>query len=72
MIWILIIIVAVIISIYICDLEYKTTMYKCASCGKIHKPTPLEWNIAPHSPKKRYLKCPWCGERNWHNRIRLF
>lgn len=47
---------AVIITIY-----YKNTAYICKSCAKKFKPKFIKMFFAPHTPKTRKLKCPYCG-----------
>lgn len=49
--------------------EYKTTVYQCGKCRTIHKPSVKAWMCGMHAPGKRMLKCPKCGETNWHDRF---
>ena len=49
--------------------DYKTTMYQCKKCQTLHRPEPLKWIMGVHTPSKRLLTCPMCGETNWHTRF---
>ena len=49
--------------------DYKTTLYQCKKCETLHKPTPLKWVCGMHTLGKRLLKCPKCGDTNWHDRF---
>lgn len=51
--------------------DYKTTVYQCRKCRAIHKPTVKEWVCSTHMPGKRMLKCPKCGEKDWHDKFVL-
>ncbi len=51
--------------------EYEGTEYGCNKCGERYKPTLGQWINAVHFPSRRYMKCPKCGERSWHKRIRI-
>ena len=39
--------------------------FKCAKCGHHFQPTVKAYIDGPHTPTKRYLKCPKCGEKSW-------
>lgn len=45
---------------------FKNTAYICRECCKKFKPKFLEMFFAPHTPKTRKLKCPYCGCKKYH------
>lgn len=45
----------------------STEIYKCEKCGEKFIPTLTAYLLAPHTFKKRYLKCPHCGKKSWNN-----
>ena len=47
-------------------LDYTSATYECHECGAMHKPTLGAYLMGAHIPGKRLLKCPHCGDRNWH------
>ena len=48
--------------------DYTNAIYECHECGAMHKPTLGAYIMGMHIPGKRLLKCPHCGDRNWHYR----
>lgn len=42
-------------------------IYKCEKCGEKFVPTLTAYLFAPHTFKRRYLKCPHCGKKDWNN-----
>lgn len=60
-----IIIVAILVMGFF---EYQYTRYECANCGKLHKPKVWRWVINLPVGEWKELKCPWCGDKNWHRR----
>ena len=55
------VLMVVLITIY-----YKNTAYICRDCGKKFKPKFWTMFFAPHTPKTRKLKCPYCGSKKYH------
>ena len=51
--------------------DYKTTMYQCKKCQTLHKPSVMQYVTGMHTPGKRLLKCPKCGEVGWHDKFVL-
>ena len=50
-------------------LDYTNATYECHACGAIYKPTIGAYLLGVHIPGKRLLKCPHCGDRNWHYKV---
>ncbi len=59
---------AIAASVAVTCWDYAHTVYECHDCGAIHKPTPGAYCMGMHVPGRRLLKCPSCGNRNWHYR----
>lgn len=57
----LLVLMAAIVIIY-----YKNTAYICRDCGKKFKPKFWVMFFAPHTPRTRKLKCPYCGSKKFH------
>ena len=49
--------------------DYTNATYECYECGAIYKPTIGAYMLGAHIPGKRLLKCPHCGNRNWHYKV---
>mgnify|MGYP003293670682 CR=1 FL=1 len=58
--------VAIAAGVAITYLDYTGAVYECHKCGAIHQPTIGAYLMGMHIPGKRLLKCPHCGDRNWH------
>ena len=63
--------VAIAASVAYAVFDYNTTVYQCRKCRTIHKPDVKAWVCGIHTPGKRVLKCPKCGETGWHDRFVL-
>ena len=50
-------------------IEQKAGYYECQSCGYRHVPTYWQTNLAPHTGRTRYMKCPKCGKRSWQRKV---
>jgi len=50
---------------YAAKTERDVCVYECRNCGHTFKPPFKEYLIGAHTLKKRYLKCPECGEKTW-------
>lgn len=46
-----------------CVLELSYGSFECPDCGEKFTPSIKEYIFAPHTPTKRYLRCPGCGEK---------
>ncbi len=43
-----------------------TEIYECRHCGERFVPTMQAYIFAPHTTRKRYLKCPCCHKKAWN------
>ncbi len=50
-------------------IEQKAGYYECRSCGHRYVPTYWQTNLAPHTGRTRYMKCPKCGKRSWQRKV---
>ena len=57
---ILVILVLIEVVFYMCMVRFK-----CQKCNTIFKGRAWEIFFAPHTPTKRYMRCPMCNERLW-------
>ena len=50
-------------------IEQVAGYYECRKCS--HRYVPTYWNVnkAMHMGRKRYMKCPQCGERSWQKKV---
>ena len=46
-----------------CVLELSYGSFECPDCGERFTPSMKEYVFAPHTPTRRYLRCPGCGEK---------
>jgi len=72
-IWICLVMIGIALIIIAADVSVivlvavSTEIYKCEKCGEKFVPTLSAYILAPHTFKKRYLKCPHCGQKSWNN-----
>lgn len=59
----------VIASLFALRIEQVAGYYECRKCG--HRYVPAYWNVnkAMHMGRKRYMKCPKCGEKSWQCKV---
>lgn len=58
--------VIMLVGVAVCVvLEITSTEYECSKCGERFIPTAGAYIAGPHTLRRRKLKCPKCGERNW-------
>ncbi len=50
-------------------IEQKAGYYACQSCGHRYVPTYWQTNLAPHTGRTRYMKCPACGKRTRQKKV---
>ncbi len=50
-------------------IEQKAGYYECQSCGHRYVPTYWQVNLALHTGRTRYMKCPKCGKRTWQKKV---
>ena len=46
-------------------LEMTSGYFECAKCGEYFVPSKLSYLLVPHTPTRRRLRCPHCGEKSW-------
>ncbi len=75
-IWLKFVVIGIALTVVIADIAVillvavSTEIYECEKCGKKFVPTLTAYILAPHTLKRRYLKCPHCGKKSW-NKSRL-
>ena len=50
-------------------IEQKAGYYECQNCRHRYVPTYWQTNLAPHTGRTRYMKCPECGKRSWQKKM---
>lgn len=50
-------------------IEQIAGYYECAKCGHRYVPTYLSVNLAMHSGRTRFMKCPQCQKRSWQKKV---
>lgn len=50
-------------------IEQIAGYYECAECGHRYVPTYLSVNLAMHSGRTRFMKCPQCQKRSWQKKV---
>ena len=50
-------------------IEQKAGYYECRNCGHRYVPTYWQVNLAPHTGRTRYMKCPKCGKRTRQRKV---
>lgn len=72
-IWLKFVVIGIALTVVIADIvvillvAVSTEIYECEKCGKKFVPTLTAYILAPHTLKRRYLKCPHCGKKSWNN-----
>ena len=72
-IWLKFVIIGIALIVVFADVSVillvavSTEIYKCEKCGEKFVPTLTAYLFAPHTFKRRYLKCPHCGKKGWTN-----
>lgn len=73
-IWLKLVIIGIALMVVIADISVlllvavSTEIYKCEKCGEEFVPALNAYLLAPHTWKRRYLKCPHCGKKSWNIR----
>ena len=52
-------------ALYISKVDIAIHIFRCRNCGHGFKPTAKEYMWGAHTLRKRYLRCPKCGEKTW-------
>ncbi len=50
-------------------IEQKAGYYECQHCHHRYVPTYWQVNLAMHTGRTRYMKCPECGKRSWQKKV---
>lgn len=50
-------------------IEQKAGYYECQHCNHRYVPTYWQVNLAMHTGRTRYMKCPKCGKRSWQKKV---
>jgi transcriptional regulator with XRE-family HTH domain/DNA-directed RNA polymerase subunit RPC12/RpoP len=58
-------VVIAIVTILATMLDLEIGSFECAKCGHHFQPTTSAYINGPHTPTKRYMKCPKCNKRSW-------
>ena len=68
---ILIGVAAIAVSGAIVAVDYKTSKWKCRYCESEFKAPFAEYFFAAHTPTRRKLMCPVCGNKGYFKCIRV-
>ena len=72
-IWLKFVVIGIAMTVVFADVSVillvavSTEIYKCENCGEKFVPALKAYLLAPHTFKRRYLKCPHCGKKSWNN-----
>ena len=72
-IWLKFVVIGIALIVVFADVSVillvaiSTEIYKCEKCGEKFVPTLTAYLLAPHTFRRRYLKCPHCGKKSWNN-----
>ena len=50
-------------------IEQKVGYYECQGCKNKYVPKYSRVFFAPHINRRRYMRCPECNKRTWHNKL---
>ena len=50
-------------------IEQKAGYYECQNCHETFIPTFKQSSFAPHKGRKKYMKCPCCGEKGYCKKV---
>ena len=57
------------VGMYHClKLEREVGYYECQDCGERYIPSMKAVVFAPHMGRSRKMKCPYCGNKNYHKK----
>ncbi len=54
---------------YALKIEREAGYYECADCHHRYVPDMRVVVMAPHMGRTRKMRCPKCGNRNWHKKV---
>lgn len=70
-IWLCLLLIGIALIVVVSDVAVillvavSTEIYECAHCGEKFVPTLSAYLRAPHTLRRRYLKCPFCKKKGW-------
>lgn len=70
-IWLCLLLIGIALIVVVSDVAVillvavSTEIYECAHCGEKFVPSLSAYLRAPHTFRRRYLKCPFCEKRDW-------
>lgn len=50
-------------------IEQQAGYYECLACGHRYRPSYVKALMAPHMGRARKMKCPECGQKNYHKKV---
>ena len=50
-------------------IEQIAGYYECRKCGHRYVPTYMAVNVAMHTGRTRYMRCPKCGKKSWQRKV---
>ncbi len=50
-------------------IEQVAGYYECKECGHKYVPSFKRVTFSMHIGRTRYMKCPHCGKKSWHNKV---
>ena len=59
----------IICMLFALRIEQVAGYYECRECGHRYVPTYASVNLAMHTGRTRYMKCPKCGKRSWQKKV---
>ncbi len=58
-----------IVAFVAVGIEQKAGYYECQHCHHRYVPSYWQVNLAMHTGRTRYMKCPECGKRSWQKKV---
>lgn len=59
----------IVVAFIAVGFEQKAGYYECQHCHHRYVPTYRQVNLAMHTGRTRYMKCPACGKRSWQKKV---
>ncbi len=59
----------IVVAFIAVGIEQKAGYYECQHCHHRYVPTYWQVNLAMHTGRTRYMKCPACGKRSWQKKV---
>lgn len=51
-------------------MDYKKHEWKCNYCDEEFKPSIRDYLLSTHTPTRRYLSCPMCGNKGFFKAVK--